>query len=110
MAGYQEYIGFISRQYEYGLIDESEYKRRLDFAKEKFKPQEKTATANQQERGTEMKPEDKNETKKKKSKSEYTEQEYIDLILNFMQMTFKGTIKGFEVKNAANGKLKIVIK
>ena len=39
-----------------------------------------------------------------------TEQEYIDLILEFMRMTFKGKIKGFEVKNAAKGKLKIIIK
>lgn len=110
MIDYESYTNFLKRQYEYGFINEDQYKKKLDLAKEKIKPQEKTATADQQERGTEMKPEDKNETKKKKSKSEYTEQEYIDLILNFMQMTFKGTIKGFEVKNTANGKLKIVIK
>lgn len=46
----------------------------------------------------------------KKIKVEKNQKEYIDLVLKFMQMTFDKQIKGFEVKNAASGKIKIIIK
>lgn len=43
-------------------------------------------------------------------KLEKEHQEYIDLVLKFMKMLFDKTIKGFEVKSASNGKIKIIIK
>lgn len=46
----------------------------------------------------------------KKNKIEKNQKEYIDLVLKFMQMTFDKQIKGFEVKTASSGKIKIIIK
>ena len=60
---------------------------------------------NQKERRAEMKPENEN-----KNKMEKSEKEYLDLIIELMQMVFRGKLKGFEVKNAASGKIRIVLR
>lgn len=47
---------------------------------------------------------------KENGRDNYTEKEMLDLIISFTQMIFQGKLKGFEVKTAANGKIKISIK
>lgn len=51
---------------------------------------------------------------KKKSQfiaqNEVTENKYVELIIELLQMTFRGKMSGFEVKNTASGKLKIIVK
>lgn len=86
------------------------YKKAVDEVKNGKKPKETNRnqnTKNETEGDDKMAQESE---EPKKSKSEKTQKEYTDLVLKFMQMTFDGQIKGFEVKGGKNNKIKIVIK